>query len=623
VLLGATTQALVATSGIWEGMEVPETSSASLGNFTASLDELIRQTAIEREIPGMTVAATRNGRLVYNASFGYADWAAQRPMTNNARARIGSSTKVLVGLTMMHLSNNPELGVPLDTRVYGSSGVLSSPGYRTAYTEGVRRHAPLVAAAIGRDNRVTSWYTDGRYDIGSSEDLDSISSAPSQVYQRPPGQDIVDIVAIARGGSQDRVYSWYRDGSYAVGTPDDLAAFSYVRPGDDPAFESRRIDTIVGIGVHKTADLFYAYYHDGVVTSGDSPANLENRWQRDYTVPGGEGRRYDIVAIDRSANDQMVAWYSDGMASKGSATNLGSTLGLYPYERRAIEDSRARWLRAYEDITIRHLLSHTSGLTRSGDEYQAGLMFGIDLEARRDFYLYANQYVLATRPLLFEPAAGVSYSNHGFGLTGHIIDTLVAGEVEPSEAPDWYAYMREHILEPARARRIYPWPLDPDPFDALPYAVDENEVVDDDDDGLPISAAGSLKATASELARVLVATDRLGNHPDILPAGVLDEMESRPFPGAASSSAHGWQVNCVSSTCSTRRLWHNGSVSGGSSFIAKYQGYPVSGAPVTGVTVSIVANRSGAGGLGGLSDAIARAVAVGTVSGGDLFNPIQ
>ena len=51
----------------------------------------------------MTVAATRNGRLVYNASFGYADWGAQRHMTNSARARIGSSTKVLVGLTIRRL----------------------------------------------------------------------------------------------------------------------------------------------------------------------------------------------------------------------------------------------------------------------------------------------------------------------------------------------------------------------------------------------------------------------------------------------------------------------------------------------------------------------------------------
>ena len=54
--------------------------------------------------------------------------------------------------------------------------------------------------------------------------------------------------------------------------------------------------------MNEAGDRFYAYYHDGIVTSGSSPDNLLDRWDEDktYQLPGdAQNRRYNIVDIAR------------------------------------------------------------------------------------------------------------------------------------------------------------------------------------------------------------------------------------------------------------------------------------------------------------------------------------
>ena len=121
------------------------------------------------------------------------------------------------------------------------------------------------------------------------------------------------------------------------------------------------------------------------------------------------------------------------------------------------------------------------------------------------------------------------------------------------------------------------------------------------------SAAGSLKASAHDLAALMVATDRLPNHPDILSSTTLETMETRPFPESAGARALGWQVNCQNEDCTQRLLWHNGLSGFGTSYIGKFDHFRIGADVVSGINVAIVANR-GSGNTTQLA-ALARAIA--------------
>jgi len=568
---------------IWDKEPMPNPVGDAATTLRSSVDARVIETMRNANAPGMTVAITKNGQLVYDRGFGYANWADKVPMTHRHRGAIGSSTKVLTTLGMMRLIAD-EPALTLRSRVYGENGILADGDYADAIRQGNRRHYPILGMSIGQNNRVITWFSDGQFTIGNSQDLDRHQAPRS--YKLPDGQEAADVLGIARGGPHNRVYSWYRDGTVSVGTPTDLDAH-----GTTSGFASRRKDLILAIAAHTSANVFYAFYHDGRMSSGDSPSDLINRWRsRPYVVPGAESRRYDIVGLARSNNDVMVAWYSDRKVSKGNADDLGRILQSDNYERRGVPGAIHRWNVAYRDIEVRHLLSHTAGFTRSGQSKQAEIKYAlVPAAANWPPYKRSNAYVLSTRPLLFEPGTRSSYSNHGMGLTGHLIET-VSGRA-------WDDFLHEHVFLPAGAGGIRPIGTFNDAaIDARYHAVRKQDDVPfvRTQDVLvrhgPGSAAGSLKATARDLVSVMVATDGQPNRPDILPADTLEAMEIRPFPEAAPGRAHGWGIVC-DNPCDGRLLWHNGKSRFGTSYLAKYDGHRVGNDTLSGITVAVVMNR--------------------------------
>jgi hypothetical protein len=79
-------------------------------------------------------------------------------------------------------------------------------------------------------------------------------------------------------------------------------------------------------------------------------------------------------------------------------------------------------------------------------------------------------------------------------------------------------------------------------------------------------AAGGWAATARDLVRVMVSTDRLTNYPDVLKTATLDLMETKPFPNL-SSRAVAWSVTDKGSG---KKLTHNGITGGGRAVIIKF-----------------------------------------------------
>src|SRR5580765_1710083 len=129
------------------------------------------------------------------------------------------------------------------------------------------------------------------------------------------------------------------------------------------------------------------------------------------------------------------------IASISKSFTAACVLLLVDQGRLAYDDRLVAFLdarpAAWEEITIRHLLTHTSGLVHwhevpGHDHYQPCPR--AELIDR-----------FAAAPMLFEPGGSWSYSSPGFVLLAHVVET-VAGESYP-------AFLTHNVLEPLGLRR--------------------------------------------------------------------------------------------------------------------------------------------------------------------------
>ncbi len=209
-------------------------------------------------------------------------------------------------------------------------------------------------------------------------------------------------------------------------------------------------------------------------------------------------------------------------------------------------------LNTISNITLRHLLSHTSGFSRNFDGPGAAQAYAANGSYSNLTAQQQIRWFMASKPLAFPGVAlGWRYSNAAFAHLGVLIE-----EVGGQPFEEW---MQQNLLEPAGvlnmrllrtwesqetwrdARRYYyystnlPWANNrftgiPGP---LPY---DNYRYDNAADG----GAGSWTATAADLCRLLAALDGLPNRPEILGADSIAELESVPFPAVSMNQPHGW-----------------------------------------------------------------------------------
>ncbi|HEY2353295.1 MAG TPA: serine hydrolase domain-containing protein [Gaiellaceae bacterium] len=152
------------------------------------------------------------------------------------------------------------------------------------------------------------------------------------------------------------------------------------------------------------------------------------------------------VLIDRAyGEDGAGVPFTTGTASQIASISKSFTaacaLLLVDEARLAFDDRLVAFLdarpAAWNDITIRHLLTHTSGLVHWGDV------------PGHDHYSPCPRDELiakfAAAPLLFEPGSSWSYSSPGFVLLAHVVETI-SGESYP-------VFLRENVLEPLGLRR--------------------------------------------------------------------------------------------------------------------------------------------------------------------------
>lgn len=158
--------------------------------------------------------------------------------------------------------------------------------------------------------------------------------------------------------------------------------------------------------------------------------------------------------------------------------------------RLSVNDDIGKYLtntpRAWANIKIRNLLSHTSGI-HSYDDLEG-------FELRR--HLTQAEFIsrLAERPLDFQPGESWSYCNAGYNLLGYIVEN-VSGE-------DYLAFLRQRIFAPlGMTHTAMRDPSQIIPHRAAGYVYANGVYRNRDDDLTDLFSAGSIVSTAPDLAK--------------------------------------------------------------------------------------------------------------------------
>ena len=166
-------------------------------------------------------------------------------------------------------------------------------------------------------------------------------------------------------------------------------------------------------------------FSGAVLISQDGEIRFERVYglaSREFGIPNTVDTRFDIGSITkdftRVAIAQLIAAGKLGMDDK-----LGKHLPDYPNPE------------AREEVTVRHLFEHSSGV---GD-YFTDEWAGTPMGALRGHWDYID--IWGPKPLEFEPGSDRRYSNFGFTILGAIIDR-VSGQ-------PYFEYIAEHVFAPA------------------------------------------------------------------------------------------------------------------------------------------------------------------------------
>jgi CubicO group peptidase (beta-lactamase class C family) len=549
--------------------------------LSASIDADATAVMQELGIVGMTVAVTRDGRLIYSKGFGRSRHEDDgdggiHAMQPTDRTRIGSLGKPTVSIpaTVQALA---ERGLdPGTAKVYGPDGVLGDT-YGSYQRMAIRRFQPILALAISPQDHVHAFYDNGTFSVGTSTDL--TARAEPEPFETAPGKRVADLHAVGIDGA-GRVHAWYKDGSMSIGTARDLAAirgtevdgevpkvrFPVGRDGD-----RRSMHDVVGIDFAKSDDDIYVLYDDGTRSSGtpmDFTANFVNRR---YASPVllGQPSRYQIRGVGISARDRVYAWTSS-KAFSGTSGNLTAHHEPYDYTH-AFDRSHPN---RYRDITVAHLFAHRAGFTRSGDVAGAARTFRSQVPPGTEpSYDLIHKHFVLTRPLMSDPGTRYAYSNHGIGLTTLLVEALTDRSFEDYTVD---AYLRPMGLK----GRVRPQRAMPDGDDSFAYHLQDGGPVP-----VPFEAATTGLAAGGWTASaqgVLAVTAEL----------------ARRY-SAAEMGAYGWHVS------RTGRLHHSGSIGGGYAYASLFPpGYVhPDGHDVAGIHVAIASNtrdsrRASAGSFG-------------------------
>jgi CubicO group peptidase (beta-lactamase class C family) len=273
--------------------------------------------------------------------------------------------------------------------------------------------------------------------------------------------------------------------------------------------------------------------------------------------------RGDEIVLSKGYGFANLAWDIPNtpstkfrLASLTKQFTAASILLLETRGKLKVEDPVTKYIpdapAAWDKITIFHLLTHTSGMTRS-----------IGSTPVNNFVA-----VFRDKPLESQPGEKHSYSNAGYVLLGHLIEKLSGQTYEKFVQENIFTPLGmkdsgyESHSEQVIARR------------ASGYEIGSSGLENDDVVGILPHAAGALYSTTEDLLRW--NNGLFGGK--LLPAASVEKMTT-PF-----KSAYGFGV-IIQTVSGKRVILHSGGLEGFDTHLAYY--------PQDKITVAVLANLKG------------------------------
>src|SRR5262245_24878025 len=259
------------------------------------------------------------------------------------------------------------------------------------------------------------------------------------------------------------------------------------------------------------------------------------------------GQLVKTAAFGVTGTDEKVPTTPDSVFRLQSATKpftAVATLMLVEAGKIALDDSVSQYVPACPDpwrkITVRHLLSHTSGL----QDFVNAPTIDLTIEATDEQLMKS----VANRPLLFEPGTSWDYNSTNYLLLGMIIRDVTGL---------WYGdFLSQRIFQPLGMTHTR---VSRDRATAVKgYALDNGRVVPAAaDTTLAMSvlsyAGGGMQSTVLDLAKwdSALHTERL------LRRATLEQMWTPVIlnNGVTYPYGLGWNVTQIAQH---RRVWHTG-----------------------------------------------------------------
>jgi CubicO group peptidase (beta-lactamase class C family) len=213
-------------------------------------------------------------------------------------------------------------------------------------------------------------------------------------------------------------------------------------------------------------------------------------------------------------------------------------LGSYQEQITTVLDRASR-------ITVRHLLSHSSGIVGSGDGAVAAEEFG-KLQTEITYPEVHHTKLRGRHGEFLNADSGMvrSYSNHGFGLLGHLIAEQTGTTYIAATEKRVLDRLGLHHVVPVRTalsqRDAHRHDHTADP--PTPWAHDEEDPAYEGPIPSISVATGGWAATAQDLVRVACALDHGSNNLRVIGFEAVDELATVAFPQAQGGSDQplGW-----------------------------------------------------------------------------------
>ncbi len=177
------------------------------------------------------------------------------------------------------------------------------------------------------------------------------------------------------------------------------------------------------------------------------------RQMREQRIPGvsiavvRDGKLIRAAGYGLSNIELKVPVRPETIFAAGSITKqftATAVMMLVEEERLSLDDSITKYFPdappAWKPITIRHLLTHTSGIPDIFGDQEDGLYAKGVVDFHRDYSEEDLARAFAAQPLDFEPGSRWNYSNSGYQLLGFVI-RAVTGK-------SYAEFLRERILVP-------------------------------------------------------------------------------------------------------------------------------------------------------------------------------